>query len=211
MPTMSDYQMPKFPSFKPMATPEEMKEASEKVMNFWVGALSPMWVPFWAATSFGMGAWAMTQSLGKTEDLMKDVPLAAKWPGFSGKRAAEDAVHAAEKTETAGEKTETAVEKTETAVEKAVEPVKATADAVVEDTGSILEDVPAKISEPVVEVIKAAPKSPLKPAVAKPTVAKPAVPKPAVAKAVVAKPAIKVEPKPIAKAVSAIKKPKATK
>jgi len=82
--TMSDFQMPRFSPFKTAATPQDMKQASEKVVNFWVGALSPMWVPFWAATSFGMGAWAVSQSLGKSEDLLKDLPLSTRWPGFMG-------------------------------------------------------------------------------------------------------------------------------
>ena len=76
--SMSEVQSMKF-SF---AKPEEFKEVSQKAMHFWVGALSPMWVPFWAASSFGVGAWALAKGLSKTGFLVGDLPLAAKWPGF---------------------------------------------------------------------------------------------------------------------------------
>ncbi len=88
---MSEPSLPKFP-----ATPEEIKAASEKAMNFWVGALSPMWVPFWAASSFGLGAWAVSQSMSKTlgeglagpDLLRKDMTgfgaMTTKWPGIWG-------------------------------------------------------------------------------------------------------------------------------
>ena len=159
--SMTDYPTPKFP-----ATPEEVKAASEKVVNFWVGALSPMWVPFWAASSFGLSAWAVTQNLSKTEGLLKDMPqmadMASKWPGFTGVWGA--AAARAEAAEKAAEKTAEAV------VEAvAVEP-KVAFDPVIE--------APVAVSEAAVEP-------------------------PAVLKAA----ARKVEPKPIAKAVSAVKKP----
>lgn len=142
--SMTDYPTPKFP-----ATPEEVKAASEKVVNFWVGALSPMWVPFWAASGFGLSAWAMTQSLSKSEGLLKDMPqmadMAGKWPGFW------------------------AVSRPDAAVEAAPE-TKVAFDPVIE--------APVAISEAAVEA-------------------------PAVLKAK----APRVEPKPIAKTVSAVKKP----
>ena len=165
--SMTDYPTPKFP-----ATPEEVKAASEKVVNFWVGALSPMWVPFWAASSFGLGAWAMTQSLSKNEGLLKDMPqmadLAGKWPGFGAWSAARaDATEAAVKT--AGDMVEKAAGQVIEAVESVPEP-KVAFDPVIE--------APVAVSEAAVEA-------------------------PAVLKAT----APKIEPKPIAKAVSAVRKP----
>ena len=175
--SMTDYPTPKFP-----ATPEEVKAASEKVVNFWVGALSPMWVPFWAASSFGLGAWAMTQSLGKGEGLLKDMPqmtdLAGKWPGFgvwgASTAAAETAVKAS---------VDTAADMAKTTVKAAEEAVEKMADMVVEAAPE-----PEVVFDPVIEAPVA--------------VSDAAVEAPAVLKA-----AAKVEPKPIAKAVSAVKKP----
>jgi hypothetical protein len=159
--SMTDYPTPKFP-----ATPEEVKAASEKVVNFWVGALSPMWVPFWAASSFGLSAWAVTQNLSKTEGLLKDMPqmadMAGKWPGFTGVWGA--AAARAEAAEKAAEKT----------------------------------------AEAVVEAVAVEPKVAFDPVIKAPVaVSEAAVEPPAVLKAA----ARKVEPKPIAKAVSAVKKP----
>ncbi|WP_031231350.1 hypothetical protein [Asticcacaulis sp. YBE204] len=65
------FDAPKFP------TPEEIKAASERVTHFWVGACSPLWVPFFAATSFGVSTWMLSSSLSKTvadNDLYKDLP-----------------------------------------------------------------------------------------------------------------------------------------
>ena len=182
--SMTDYPTPKFP-----ATPEEVKVASEKVVNFWVGALSPMWVPFWAASSFGLGAWAMTQSLSKSDGLLKDIPqmtdLAGKWPGFgvwgASTAAAEPVAKAAEK-EIAAMADETA-EMAKTTVKAAEEAVEKMADTVAE-----VAPEPEVVFDPVIEAPVA--------------ISDAAVEAPAVLKA-----AAKVEPKPIAKAVSAVKKP----
>jgi len=156
--SMTDYPTPKFP-----ATPEEVKAASEKVVNFWVGALSPMWVPFWAASGFGLSAWAMTQSLSKSEGLLKDMPqmadMADKWPGF----------WAVSRPDAAVETVDTVEKAADTAVEAAPE-AKVAFDPVIE--------APVAISDAAVEA-------------------------PAVLKAK----APKVEPRPIAKTVSAVKKP----
>lgn len=179
--SMTDYPTPKFP-----ATPEEVKAASEKVVNFWVGALSPMWVPFWAASSFGLGAWAMTQSLGKSEGLLKDMPqmtdLAAKWPGFgvwgASSATAETAVKAS--VDTAADMAKTTVKAAEEAAEEAVEKMA--------DTVAEVAPEPEVVFDPVIEAPVA--------------VSDAAVEAPAVLKV-----AAKVEPKPIAKAVSAVKKP----
>ena len=70
-----------------LATPEEFKDASQKMVNIWVGAMSPLWAPFWAATAFGVGVWAWGQgfknSIAAGELIDKDAPLAARWPGFA--------------------------------------------------------------------------------------------------------------------------------
>jgi hypothetical protein len=165
--SMTDYPTPKFP-----ATPEEVKAASEKVVNFWVGALSPMWVPFWAASSFGLSAWAVTQNLSKTEGLLKDMPqmadMAGKWPGFTGVWGA------------AAAKAEAAVNAAEDTVEKTAETVVETVEVAPE---------PEVVFDPVIE----APVAVSEAVVAAPAVLKAAAPK--------------VEPKPIARAVSAVKKP----
>jgi|GEM_PF-983011 len=177
--SMTDYPTPKFP-----ATPEEVKAASEKVVNFWVGALSPMWVPFWAASSFGLGAWAVTQSLSKSEGLLKDMPqmadLANKWPGFNGVWTAAR-TEAAETAESVTESVVGAAKATAKAAENTVEKA---ADAVVEAAPE-----PKVVFDPVIEAPVA--------------VSEAAIEAPAVLKAV----APKVEPKPIAKAVSAVRKP----
>ncbi|WP_349321654.1 hypothetical protein [Asticcacaulis sp. MM231] len=180
---MTDFQTPKFP---PVATPEEMKAASEKVMNFWVGALSPMWVPFWAASSFGLSAWAMTQNLAKSEGLLKDMPLAGRWPGFNGVWGAaanlqDEAVKTAEAVtepvvEAAKEAVAEAVQavpEPEVVLDRVIEAPVAVADAVVVEAGSL------KMAAE--EAVKASESA--------------------------AKETVKVEPKPIAKAVSAVRKP----
>lgn len=181
--SMTDFQTPKFP---PVATPEEIKAASEKVVNFWVGALSPMWVPFWAASSFGLSAWAMTQNLAKSEGLLKDMPLAGKWPGFNGVWGP------------AADLQEEAVKTTEAVVEPVVEAAKET---IAEVAKAVPE--PEVVPDPVIE-------APV--AVANAVVAEAAPLKAAAEETVktsekVVKETLKVEPKPIAKAVSAVRKP----
>ncbi|MDC7683858.1 hypothetical protein PQU92_11255 [Asticcacaulis sp. BYS171W] len=69
--TPTRFDAPKFP------TPEEIKAASERLTHFWVGACSPLWVPFFAATSFGVSTWMMSSALTKNvadNDLYKDLP-----------------------------------------------------------------------------------------------------------------------------------------
>ena len=200
--SMTDYPTPKFP-----ATPEEIKAASEKVMNFWVGALSPMWVPFWAASGFGLSAWAMTQNLSKNEGLLKDMPqmgdVAAKWPGFGGVWGA-----AAARTEAA----EPMVDAAKSAMEAAPKAAKAAADKTVDmlsDTATTATEAAGDAVEEaagaVVKAVKSAPepKVAFDPVIEAPVaISDAAVAAPAVLKAT----ASKVEPKPIAKAVSAVKK-----
>jgi hypothetical protein len=188
--SMTDYPTPKFP-----ATPEEVKAASEKVVNFWVGALSPMWVPFWAASSFGLGAWAMTQSLTRNEGLLKDMPqmtdLAGKWPGFGvwGASTAEAMVKATE--DQVRTTTDKAADVAKTSVRAASEAVEQAAGTVVEAVKTTPE--PKVAFDPVIEAPVA--------------VSGAAVEAPAVLKEAASKVEPQVVPKPIAKAVSAVKKP----
>ncbi|WP_155913755.1 hypothetical protein [Asticcacaulis sp. AC466] len=185
---------PELTKFATVPTPEEMKAASEKVMNFWVGALSPMWVPFWAASSFGLSAWAMTQSLGKSEGLLKEIPemakMAPKWPGFMGVWGALTPSQLAEKSVDAADTIADAVASTAKAAEKVVD----------EASGAVVQAVdaapePKVVFDPVVEApVAIQPAAVEAPAVLKE--AAKAAPKPASPKAT---------PKPIAKAVSAVK------
>lgn len=69
-----------------LATPEDIRDLSQKSLHLWVGATSPLWAPFWAAASFGVGAWALGQGAAKVLGgtlYDKDLPLALKWPGFA--------------------------------------------------------------------------------------------------------------------------------
>ncbi len=68
-----------------LATPEDIRDLSQKSLHLWVGATSPLWAPFWAAASFGVGIWALGQGAAKALGgtlYDKDLPLALKWPGF---------------------------------------------------------------------------------------------------------------------------------
>jgi hypothetical protein len=70
-----------------LATPEDLRGLSQKSLHIWVGAVSPLWAPFWVAASFGMGVWALGQGAARTLGgtlYDKDLLLAAKWPGFQG-------------------------------------------------------------------------------------------------------------------------------
>ena len=81
--SMTDAETPKV-SF---ATPDDVRLASEKAFNIWLGAFSPLWAPFLAATATGLGFWSATQvmrrGLGFTNlEVRPDAYLFAKWPGF---------------------------------------------------------------------------------------------------------------------------------
>ncbi len=71
------------------ATPDDVRLASEKAFHIWLGAFSPLWAPFMAATATGLGFWSATQimkrSLGfaSAEMLTPDTHLFAQWPGFA--------------------------------------------------------------------------------------------------------------------------------
>ncbi len=62
--------------------PEDVRQTTEKVMNFWAGALSPYWAPFWAASGLGLGVWAAGRAFRQGEGLLQELPLAMRWPGF---------------------------------------------------------------------------------------------------------------------------------
>lgn len=91
-----------------LATPDDVRELSQRSLNIWAGAMSPLWAPFFMAASFGVGVWSlgqgMARSLGGTL-YDRDLPLAAKWPGFLPAPAS-DAVKTVEAaTETVAETT----------------------------------------------------------------------------------------------------------
>lgn len=146
-----------------LATPEDVKAASEKAMNFWVGALSPLWVPFWAASTVGVSVWALAQGMKRTgmasPHLDPDAPLATKWPGFDlpfatpwSKAWGEAAIELDETVEfvkeTIAEPLQLAIE-AEQKIEEALFPVTETAKAAVET-------VTAQVAEPVAPVSEVA-------------------------------------------------------
>ena len=49
------------------ASPEEMRGAQEKALNLWVGASLPLWAPFWLASAFGVGVWALGQGFKRAQ------------------------------------------------------------------------------------------------------------------------------------------------
>ncbi len=95
--TMTQSDLPPFS----LPTSEEMKSATERLTHFWIGACSPMWVPFFAATSFGVSAWMLSGATARRagSDLYKDLPkgfvdmmsLRQTWY-----KASEDAAHVLE-------------------------------------------------------------------------------------------------------------------
>lgn len=96
--TMTQSDLPPFS----LPTSEEMKNATERLTHFWIGACSPMWVPFFAATSFGVSAWMLSGVPARRaggSDLYKDLPkgfvdmmsLRQTWY-----KASEDAAHVLE-------------------------------------------------------------------------------------------------------------------
>lgn len=73
------------------ATPDDVRQTSEKAINIWVGAFSPLWVPFLTATAAGLGFWSMSQAMKRSlgfasltaDTVAPDAHLFAKWPGFA--------------------------------------------------------------------------------------------------------------------------------
>jgi len=56
------------------ASPEEIRDAQEKALNLWVGATSPLWAPFWLASTVGVGLWALSQGFKRTQETLGAVP-----------------------------------------------------------------------------------------------------------------------------------------
>jgi hypothetical protein len=68
-----------------LATPDDIRDLTERNLHLWIGASSPLWAPFWTAASFGVGLWSLGQAMARTMgDTIydRDVSLALKWPGF---------------------------------------------------------------------------------------------------------------------------------
>ena len=98
----------------PVMQPEDVRKASERMMNLWLGAMSPLWAPFWAASSFGVGVWAVSHNLKPAEGLLTELPAADGWlslfrswgleAGELHEKAVEAVGNAAEKAESPAEK-----------------------------------------------------------------------------------------------------------
>lgn len=137
-----------------LATPEDIRELSQKSLHIWVGAISPFWAPFWAAASFGMGVWALGQGAARTLSgtlYDKDLLLAAKWPGFQGPPKSMEAIATA--TTDTVEKTQkfaadaietvatTAMDATGDTVEKTLAVADDATETVADDTRAVISDV----------------------------------------------------------------------
>jgi len=141
-----------------LATPDDVKTVTTQTLNIWAGALSPLWLPFWAASSAGIGLWGLSQAVkrgfGNLPDA-GDTVLAAKWPGFAltlpapAAKAVEDVVVEAPKAaaKTVKKAVETIAEVVEDAPEVLTEAAN-TAIAVSEDTAQAVRD---EIAETVAE------------------------------------------------------------
>ncbi|MEI9905905.1 MAG: hypothetical protein WDN06_19825 [Asticcacaulis sp.] len=193
----------------PFWAPEDIQQSSEKAMNFWVGALSPYWVPFWAASGFGLGAWAMSRNLMQGEGLLQNLPLAARWPGFTAvwgqKDFAPEALEVV--TEAPVDAVETVIETVAPvveAVEKAAAPIAVAVEETIEPAVTVAEkavEPMVEVAEPVIDPVAEAPVVPtVVEAVAEPAAPvkaapKPLTPKPIAKELAVAKPATKPAPK----------------
>lgn len=173
-------------TFTSEAMPEDVKAASERLMNLWVGAMSPLWVPFWAASSVGVGLWAVMRNLKPAEGLLAEMPvdgwssLFRSW-GLEAGELHGKAVEAVESvTHTQTSAVETSIDATETVAEAA-----ATA---MSETAAEATEVASEVANTIVETT--------------PEVVKPAE--------VVTEVVAATEPKPIARSVSASRKPKTT-
>lgn len=175
----------------PLWSPEDIRQASEKALNLWVGVLSPYWAPFFAASGFGLGAWAMSRSLIQNEHLADELPLVARWPGFTplwGQKdftpeVLEPVVDAAVETGA-----EVAAKTAETLAESAVAATEEATDAVMDPVAEVpvVPAVAEAIAEPAAEAVV-------------PIAPKPIAPKPIAKALAVAKPEVKVPPKPTTK------------
>lgn len=148
MPTMTDTDALSF-SF---AAPEAFQEAAQKAVNFWVGAASPLWAPFWAAASVGVGVWTVSQGFTRTLGgtlYDRDLPLVVKWPGFMAPPAPERL------TEATVEALEAPVELAEQAASPVVEAVEAVAETVGTSVIEAAESAVEAVSEPAKVVAEA--------------------------------------------------------
>jgi len=190
------------------AQPERLRESSERFVNFWVGALSPCWAPFFAASSFGLGAWALAQGLSKSEGVFSDLPLATRWPGFTpwlnaslaAEAAAKDAVEIVERA--AG----IVVPAVEDVAEMAPETAVSGLAAVTEPVTTLAEDLWPQLEKSAGIAIEQSEEAG---AEAAQVLIDPVTEMPVVAEAVeaVAEPQPdRIEPRPIAKALAAAKK-----
>jgi len=162
-----------FPAFS-LELPDDVRAASERALNLWVGATSPLWMPFWAASGFGVGMWSLLRGFRPSDSLMAEMPLEG-WPNLFRSWGLE----AGELHEKAVEAVENAAQISEPVLEKAVE-------VAVADTALLVDPVteaPEAIAEP--------PEAPVELAEAADPPVEP-----------------KVEPRPIARGVSAARKPR---
>ncbi len=125
-----------------LATPQDIQDLSQKSLHLWVGATSPLWAPFWATASFGVGLWALGQGAARTLGgtlYDKDLPLALKWPGFEALPKSVEALDASLAGAAAvdGAAAHDGVEKA-----GAVEKVEAVTDAIETATGAAAEIAP---------------------------------------------------------------------
>jgi hypothetical protein len=177
----------------PAMLPDDVKKASERMMNLWMGAMSPLWAPFWAASSFGVGMWALARNVKPAESLMDDMKsdawlgLFKSW-GLEAGELHEKAVEAVGQASYEAEAAEAVTATQETVSESMAEAADVAAAAqslseaapeIAESASVVTEDAPAPVEA-------------LTEAVSEPVV----------------KSAPSAQPKPIARAVSAQRKPK---
>ncbi len=177
---------------------DEARQSWEKAANLWVGASLPLWAPFFAAASVGIGAWAVVRTWQRGEDLARQLPLAGGW--LKSDLLPESVA------ETVDTTVALATEAAET-VEPIVTAVGATVTQTVEAPAVMAAEI-AETVEPVAEAVAVSPvldpvtEAPVVPAVVE-AIAEPAVPEvvataaPEVAEA--------VEPKPLAKDLAVAK------
>lgn len=140
-----------------LATPQDIQDLSQKSLHLWVGATSPLWAPFWAAASFGVGLWALGQGAARTLGgtlYDKDLPLALKWPGFEALPKSVEALNASV-AEAAAHAAVDGVEKAEAVVAGTAESV---TDAVETAAGASAEIAPepALVEETPIAAVEAA-------------------------------------------------------
>lgn len=182
----------------PAMLPDDVKKASERMVNLWMGAMSPLWAPFWAASSFGVGMWALARNVKPAESLMDDMKSDA-WLGLFkswGLEAGELHEKAVEAVEQASHEAPVAPDAAEavTATQETVSESMAEAADVAAAAAQSLSEAAPEIAESASVVTEDAP-----------------TPVEALTKAVsepVVKSAPSAQPKPIARAVSAQRKPK---